>query len=76
VSLCHEISICQHPWDEVITKTAANISSRAVIQEIVNRPGWVVGNPLALIVTGTGKRVADAFEGHAAGAPLLHLDYR
>jgi hypothetical protein len=47
-----------------------------VIQEIVNRPGWVSGNALALIVTGTGKRVAVAFDGKPAGAPLLHLEFR
>jgi hypothetical protein len=47
-----------------------------LIQEIVNRPGWASGNALALIPTGTGKRVAEAFEGAAAGAPLLHLEYR
>jgi hypothetical protein len=47
-----------------------------VIQEIVNRSGWTSGNALALIVSGTGKRVAVAFEGEAAGAALLHLEYR
>jgi hypothetical protein len=47
-----------------------------IIQEIVNRPGWASGNPLALIVTGTGRRVAGAFDGRPAGAALLHLEYR
>ncbi len=47
----------------------------AVIQEIVQRPGWASGNALVLIVTGTGERVAEAFEGDAAGAPLLHLEF-
>ncbi len=45
-----------------------------VIQEIVNRPGWVSGNSLVLIVTGTGKRVAEPFEGTAVGAALLHIE--
>src|SRR5439155_879607 len=30
----------------------------AVIQEIVNRPGWASGNALVLIITGTGHRTA------------------
>ncbi|HJS59092.1 MAG TPA: hypothetical protein VKA01_13405, partial [Vicinamibacteria bacterium] len=49
-----------------------NIAS--VIQEIVNRPGWANGNSLVLIVTGTGKRVAEPFEGSAVGAALLHIE--
>ncbi|HEX6257182.1 MAG TPA: hypothetical protein VFZ70_15345, partial [Euzebyales bacterium] len=47
----------------------------AVIQEVVDRPGWTSGNPLAVIVTGTGERVAEAFNGDAAGAPLLRVEY-
>ena len=46
-----------------------------VIQQIVGRPGWASGNSLVLIVTGTGKRVAVAFDGASAGAPLLHVEY-
>ena len=46
-----------------------------VIQEIVDRPGWRSGNSLALIITGTGKRVADSYDGDPAGAPLLHVEY-
>jgi hypothetical protein len=45
-----------------------------VIQEIVDRPGWASGNSLVLIVTGTGKRVAEPFEGTALGAALLHIE--
>jgi len=47
----------------------------SVIQEIVNRPGWVSGNSLAIIITGTGNRVAESFDGSQAGAPLLHVEY-
>jgi hypothetical protein len=46
-----------------------------IIQEIVSQPGWVSGNSMVIIVTGRGKRVAKAYEGNAAGAPLLHVDY-
>jgi len=47
----------------------------AVVQEIIDRPGWVSGNPLAFIVSGSGRRTAVAFDGGAALAPRLHVDY-
>jgi hypothetical protein len=47
----------------------------AVVQEIVNRPGWTGGNALALVVTGTGTRTAESFDGGAAKAPVLRIEY-
>lgn len=47
----------------------------ALVQEIVNRPGWTSGNALAIIITGTGHRTAWACNGSASGAPLLHVDF-
>ena len=48
----------------------------SIIQEIVDRGGWSRGNPIVLIITGRGRRVAESFEGDPAGAPLLHVEYR
>jgi hypothetical protein len=48
----------------------------ALVQEVVNRPGWASGNALALIVNGTGHRTAVAFDGGATKAATLHIDYR
>ncbi|MBN1669962.1 MAG: VCBS repeat-containing protein [Kiritimatiellae bacterium] len=45
----------------------------SVIQEIVDRPGWASGNSLIIIVTGSGKRVADSFDG--GWGPQLHIEY-
>ena len=45
-----------------------------VIQEIVNRSGWTSGNSIVVIVTGTGRRTAEAFDGTAP--PTLHIEYR
>jgi hypothetical protein len=64
------------PWP---TKGAAGRDQRtpnlaSVIQEIVNRPGWSGGNALALVITGTGRRTADAYESGAGSAPLLHIE--
>jgi hypothetical protein len=48
----------------------------ALLQEIVDRPGWAPGNALALLVTGTGTRTAESFDGLASAAPLLRVEYR
>ena len=40
----------------------------AVVQEVVDRPGWARGNALVVLVSGTGKRAAVA--AWRAGAPL------
>ncbi|HEY8060716.1 MAG TPA: hypothetical protein VID94_18250, partial [Acidimicrobiales bacterium] len=45
----------------------------SVLTEITGRAGWTAGNSLALIVTGSGSRVAEAFDG--TRAPVLHVDY-
>jgi hypothetical protein len=53
----------------------SDISS--VIQEIVDRTGWSSGNSLVVIITGSGNRVAESFDGDsgAAAAPLLRVTY-
>ena len=64
------------PWPTVgragVEQRTPNLA--AVIQEIVSRPGWASGNALALIITGTGTRTADSFEG--GWAPSLHVEYQ
>jgi hypothetical protein len=47
----------------------------ALVQEVVNRSGWQSGNALAFIVTGSGTRVAEAYDGIPGAAPLLHIEY-
>jgi len=47
----------------------------AVINEIVNRPGYVQGNALALFVTGTGKRTSIPYDFNASQAPELCITY-
>jgi hypothetical protein len=47
----------------------------ALVQEVVDRPGWLAGNDMAFVITGTGTRTADAFEDGAAFAPLLHVEW-
>jgi hypothetical protein len=45
----------------------------AIVQEIVDRPGWAEGGALALIVSGSGRRTAEAYEGSASAAALLRV---
>jgi hypothetical protein len=47
----------------------------SVIQEIVGRVDWVSGNSLALIVSGSGERTAEAADGDASGAPRLIVNF-
>jgi hypothetical protein len=47
---------------------------RAVVQEIVDAPGWAEGNALALFVAGAGRRPVVA-AGEATQAPLLVVDF-
>lgn len=47
----------------------------AVVQEVIGLPGWVAGGSLVIFVTGTGRRVAEAWNGDRVRAPLLHVEY-
>jgi len=48
----------------------------SIVQEIVNQNGWESGNDLSLIITGSGSRVADSFEGGSNNSPKLQIAYR
>ncbi|MFQ5809358.1 MAG: malectin domain-containing carbohydrate-binding protein, partial [Armatimonadota bacterium] len=45
-----------------------------ILREVFARPGWRTGNAVALIITGSGKRVADSFDGDKEGAPRLFVE--
>ncbi len=64
-------------WDLVGEAGAAQRTAdlSPVIEEVVSRSGWVSGNAISLLVTGTGKRVAESWNGDAAAAPLLHVEF-
>lgn len=51
-----------------------------VVQEIVDRDDWSPGNPLAFIITGSGRRVAVSYDGASGAgdetlAPRLRVTY-
>lgn len=61
-------------WNTVSQKhQSPNIKN--IVQEIVNRPGWASGNSMAMFITGTGRREAEAYDGEAANAPRLVITY-
>ncbi|GJL78467.1 MAG: hypothetical protein NPINA01_14560 [Nitrospinaceae bacterium] len=65
------------PWDSVgeagPNQRTPDISS--IVQEIIDRSGWESGNSLAVIINGTGERVAESYNGVSSAAPLLHVEY-
>ncbi len=46
-----------------------------IIQEIVNRPGYTQSSAISIIITGSGERVAEAYEGEAGSAALMTVSY-
>jgi hypothetical protein len=48
----------------------------AIVQQIVDRPDWAEGQALVLILTGSGTRTAEAYDGdRPEGAALLHVEF-
>jgi hypothetical protein len=67
-------------WSTLGARTATQQTSdlSSVVNAIVSQSGWASGNHLVLIVkpgSGTGTRVAESFDGGAARAPVLHIEY-
>ena len=49
---------------------------QALIQDIVDRPGWNPGQHVLLLVSGTGERTAESRDGSTSKAPRLHVEYQ
>ena len=54
-------------------KTTPNLAT--VVQEVIDRPGWTSGNRMTFIISGTGRRVAESYNGESANAPLLRIEW-
>jgi hypothetical protein len=48
---------------------------KTIVQAIVSRAGWASGNAMAFLFSGTGVRNAYSYEGSAAYAPQLIIQY-
>ena len=46
-----------------------------LLEEVVNREYWSSGYAMVFIITGTGMRVAESYNGDSSKAPLLHVEY-
>ena len=46
----------------------------SILHELMGRPGWKPDQAIALLIRGTGKRVADSADGSADGAPTLVVE--
>ncbi len=65
------------PWNAV---DAATMIQRTpdlsiLLQEVVDSVGWSESSPCVIIVTGRGKRVADAYDSTPSKAPYLYVEY-
>lgn len=60
-------------WTADVTYQSASISS--IIQELVDAGGWSSGQAMVVIIDGSGDRRAWSYDGWAARAPLLHIEY-
>ncbi len=61
-------------WNAVDAKQQTP-SIASLVQALVSRPGWAQGNAMGFVLTGTGTRTAESYEGERAAAPLLHIEY-
>jgi type IV pilus assembly protein PilY1 len=62
-------------WTDGTAYNTADLT--AIVQEIVNRGGWLQGNAMAFKITGTGFRRAYAqdYSGNESYAPMLYIKY-
>ncbi len=47
----------------------------ALVQAVINRGGWTSGNAISFVMTGTGERTAESYDGTPAEAPMLVIEY-
>ncbi len=46
-----------------------------LVQSTIDRGGWTEGNAISFIITGTGERVAESYDGVAASAAVLVVEF-
>jgi hypothetical protein len=47
----------------------------SIVQEIVNRPGYSQSSSISMIITGSGRRTAESYQGDPGSAALLTVEY-
>jgi len=62
------------PWPEIgFVQSSPDLSP--LVQELVDAPGWTSGQSLVFLVTGTGARVATAYDGNPTASTGLHIEW-
>jgi len=65
------------PWTVThlggIDERTPDLSS--LVGEMITNNGWVSGNPLTFLITGSGSREAESFDGTPTEAPILVIEY-
>ena len=65
-------------WNEIgaagAEQQTPDLSS--LVQTAINRPGWETGNAISFIITGTGERVAESYDGTLSSAAILVVEYK
>ncbi len=70
-------------WNNVDDWSAIDVASYSqrtpaitdIVDEVISQEGWISGNSITFIISGTGKRVAKSFDENDLGAPKLLLYY-
>ncbi|MEM7246682.1 MAG: PKD domain-containing protein [Acidobacteriota bacterium] len=60
-----DTALIEHQSPELVT----------LIEEVLARPGWTPGNDMVFVISGTGERIAEAYEGNPLAAARLHIEY-
>jgi hypothetical protein len=61
-------------WEADTAYASPNIAS--VVQAIIDRPGWQVGNAFVILFAGPADRDAESFDGAPNRAATLHVEYQ
>ncbi|GLB51475.1 hypothetical protein NBRC110019_05140 [Neptunitalea chrysea] len=64
-------------WNSVgsATEDQRTPELRTVVQEIIDQAGWQPFNAMSFIITGTGSRAAESYNGSSGSAPKLVINY-
>ena len=73
-------TVAQISWNDIPPWTVTSAKWQTpdlspIIQETVNRPGWASGNSIAILISGSGRRTAEAYDGEIPAAPKLVIQY-
>jgi hypothetical protein len=65
------------PWTTVGASGPAHTTPDLVelIAPLIEGPGWANNNALAFVITGTGTRTADSYEGNPISPAVLEIEY-